>query len=266
MAPANTSKASNHTRAIVQSMIEPASSCVMGEKVRAKERVLITGGAAGIGRATAKRCRADGYEAIVIDREGSGIRADLANPEATAAALEQALRGGPITRLVNNVGVVRPGPVEEQTFTDLDLAVSLNLRCSLQCLQAVLPGMKAAGFGRVVNVSSRAALGKELRTVYAATKAALIGMAKVWALELGAYGITVNAVAPGPIRTDLFDRANPPDSPHTKAIINAIPVRRVGTPDDVANAISFLLDQRSGFVTGQTLYVCGGMTVGAAGN
>jgi 3-oxoacyl-[acyl-carrier protein] reductase len=232
----------------------------------ARERVLITGGAAGIGRATADRCRADGYEVVVIDREGNGIRADLSSPEATAAALEEALSGGPITRLVNNVGIVRPGPVEEQTPADLDLTVSLNLRCSLQCLQALLPGMKTARFGRVVNVSSRAALGKELRTVYAATKAALIGMAKVWALELGAHGITVNAVGPGPIRTELFDRANPPNSPRTKAIINAIPVRRVGTPEDVANAIAFLLDRRTGFVTGQTLYVCGGMTVGVAGN
>ena len=232
----------------------------------ARERVLITGGAAGIGWATADRCRADGYEVVVIDREGDGIRADLSSPEATAAALEEALSGGPITRLVNNVGIVRPGAVEEQTPADLDLAVSLNLRCSLQCLQALLPGMKTARFGRVVNVSSRAALGKELRTVYAATKAALIGMAKVWALELGSHGITVNAVGPGPIRTELFDQANPPNSPRTKAIINAIPVRRVGTPEDVANAIAFLLDRRTGFVTGQTVYVCGGMTVGGAGN
>jgi NAD(P)-dependent dehydrogenase (short-subunit alcohol dehydrogenase family) len=232
----------------------------------AKERVLITGGASGIGRATAERCRAEGWEAIVIDREGDGIIADLADPVATAAALETALAGGPITRLVNNVGVVRPGPVEEQSFADLEAAVSLNLRCSLQCLQALLPGMKAARFGRVVNMSSRAAQGKELRTVYAATKAGLIGMAKVWALELGEYGITANAIGPGPIRTELFDRANPPDSPRTQAIIDAVPVRRVGTPEDIAHAAAFLLDARSGFVTGQVLYVCGGMTVGAAGH
>jgi 3-oxoacyl-[acyl-carrier protein] reductase len=231
-----------------------------------RERVLITGGAAGIGRATAERCRAEGYEVIVIDREGAGIRADLSHPDATAAALDEALSGGPITRLVNNVGIVRPGPVEEQTLADLDLVVSLNIRCSLQCLQALLPGMKAARFGRVVNISSRAALGKELRTVYAASKSALIGMAKVWALELGAHGITANAIGPGPIRTELFDRVNPADSPRTKAIIDAIPVRRVGTPGDVANAVAFLLDQRSGFITGQILYVCGGMTVGASGS
>jgi NAD(P)-dependent dehydrogenase (short-subunit alcohol dehydrogenase family) len=90
-------------------------------------------------------------------------------------------------------------------------------------------------------------------------------MVKVWALELGPYGITANAIGPGPIRTELFDRANPPDSPRTQAIVNSVPVRRVGTPEDVAHAASFLLDARSGFVTGQVLYVCGGMTVGAAG-
>jgi NAD(P)-dependent dehydrogenase (short-subunit alcohol dehydrogenase family) len=230
------------------------------------ERVLITGGASGIGRAVAERCRAEGYEPVVIDREGEDlIRADLSDPEQTARALEEALRGGPITRLVNNVGVVRPGPLEEQTLADLDLVVSLNLRCTMQCAQALLPGMKEAGFGRIVNMASRAALGKELRTVYAATKAGLIGMAKVWALELGEHGITANAVGPGPIRTELFDRANPHNSPRTRAIIEAVPVRRLGTPEDVANAVAFLLDARSGFVTGQALYVCGGMTVGAAG-
>ncbi|MGL3104587.1 SDR family oxidoreductase [Bradyrhizobium sp. BR 1432] len=230
------------------------------------ERVLITGGAAGIGRATAERCKAEGYDVVVIDHLDGDIVADLSDPRSTAAALEQALKNGPITRLVNNVGVVRPNPVQEQSLADLDAAVSLNLRCALQCLQAVLPGMKAARFGRVVNMSSRAALGKELRSAYAATKAGLIAMAKVWALELGDSGITANAVGPGPIQTELFDRANPPGSSHTKAIIDAIPVRRVGTPSDVANAVSFFLDQRSGFVTGQVLYVCGGMTVGAAGS
>jgi 3-oxoacyl-[acyl-carrier protein] reductase len=230
-----------------------------------KQRVLITGAAAGIGRATAERCRAEGIDVVGIDREGADIRADLSSPDATERALEEALRDGPITRLVNNVGIVRPGPVEDQSFADLEATVSLNVRCALQCLQALLPGMKAARFGRVVNISSRAALGKQQRTVYAATKSALIGMAKVLALELGEFGVTANAIGPGPIRTELFDRANPPGAARTRAIIDAIPVRRIGTPDDVANAVAFLLDERSGFVTGQVLYVCGGMTVGASG-
>ncbi|POR54806.1 NAD(P)-dependent dehydrogenase (short-subunit alcohol dehydrogenase family) [Paraburkholderia eburnea] len=231
----------------------------------AKERVLITGGAAGIGAACAARCEADGYEAVVIDRVGDGILADLADTQATAAALERALAGGPITRLVNNVGIVVPNDAEHQTLEELELAWALNVRCAQQCMQALLPGMKAAGFGRIVNMSSRAALGKELRTAYSATKAALIGMTRVWALELGVHGITANAIGPGPIRTELFDRANPPGAPRTQAIIDAVPVKRVGTPDDISHAASYLLDARSGFVTGQVLYVCGGMTVGVAG-
>jgi 3-oxoacyl-[acyl-carrier protein] reductase len=229
------------------------------------ERILITGGASGIGAACAERGRADGYDVIVIDREGDSIRADLSDPKATASALAEALSGGPITRLVNNVGAVFPAAAEEQTLEQFDRAVALNLRCAMQCFQAVYPAMKEAGFGRVVNISSRAALGKELRTAYAATKAGLIGMTRTWALEAGRYGITVNAIGPGPIRTLLFDRANPPDAPRTKAIIEAVPVRKMGTPDDVAHAASYLLDARSGFVTGQVLYVCGGMTVGLAG-
>jgi 3-oxoacyl-[acyl-carrier protein] reductase len=227
-----------------------------------KQRVLITGGGAGIGAATAERCRAEGYEPIIIDRDSDDIRADLSNPEATAEALREALADGPITRLVNNVGMVCPAPAEEQTLAELDRVLSLNLRCAFQCMQALVPGMKAAGFGRIVNMSSRAALGKELRTAYAASKAGLIGMTRVWALEFGMHGITVNAIGPGPIRTDLFDRANPPDAPRTQKIIEAVPVKRVGTAEDVAHSVAFFLDGRSGFITGQTLYVCGGMTVG----
>jgi 3-oxoacyl-[acyl-carrier protein] reductase len=230
-----------------------------------RQRVLITGGASGIGAAIAARCRAEGFEPVIIDRVGEGIRADLSDAADTERALREALAGGPITRLVNNVGVVVPADAENQTLAEFDLAVSLNLRCAFQCMQALLPGMKEAGFGRIVNMSSRAALGKELRTAYSATKAGLIGMTRVWALELGRHGITANAIGPGPIRTELFDRANPPDAPRTRAIIESVPVKRVGTPDDVAHTASYLLDERSGFVTGQVIYVCGGMTVGVAG-
>ena len=229
------------------------------------QRVLITGGASGIGAAIAERCRAEGFEPVIIDRLGDGIRADLSDAADTERALREALAGGAITRLVNNVGIVVPADAENQTLAEFDLAVSLNLRCAFQCMQALLPGMKEAGFGRIVNMSSRAALGKELRTAYSATKAGLIGMTRVWALELGRHGITANAIGPGPIRTELFDRANPPDAPRTRAIIESVPVKRVGTADDVAHTASYLLDERSGFVTGQVIYVCGGMTVGVAG-
>lgn len=231
----------------------------------APRRVLVTGGASGIGAAIADRCRADGLDVVVVDRAGDGIRADLSDPAATAAALEEALAGGPITGIVNNVGAVFPGSAEEQTLEELDAAWSLNLRSAVQCTQALIPSMRDAGFGRIVTISSRAALGKELRSAYAATKAGLLGLTRVWALELGRHGVTANAIGPGPIATPLFEEANPADSPRTQAIVEAIPVQRMGTPEDVAHAASYFLDERSGFVTGQTLYVCGGMTVGTAG-
>ena len=157
-----------------------------------RPRVLITGGGAGIGLAAAERCYADGYAPVIIDRDVRkvpahfvAIQADLSSADDTARALTDALAGGAITRLVNNVGVVVPADAASQTLAEFDLAVSLNLRCAFQCMQALLPGMQAAGFGRIVNMSSRAALGKDLRTAYAATKAGLIGMTRVCALELG---------------------------------------------------------------------------------
>jgi len=194
----------------------------------------------------------------VIDRVGSGLIADLSDTEATARALDQALAGGPITRLINNVGVVVPAGAAEQSIEELELAWSLNVRCAMQCMQALLPGMQAAGFGRIVNMSSRAALGKELRTAYSATKAALIGMTRVWALELGRHGITANAIGPGPIRTELFDRANPPDSPRTRAIVESVPVKRVGTPEEIAGPVLFLCSEYASFITGEVFNVNGG--------
>ncbi|WP_040795802.1 SDR family NAD(P)-dependent oxidoreductase [Nocardia higoensis] len=229
-----------------------------------RERVLITGGGAGIGAAIAQRCAQEGYEPVVIDRDGDGIRADLGDPESTARALEQALADGPITRIVNNVGAVFAASAQEQTLDQFDAAWRLNLAAAVQCTQALLPGMIEQGFGRIVSVSSRAALGKADRSAYAATKAGLIGLSRVWALELGRHGITANVVAPGPIATELFRRANPADSPRTQAILRGIPVGRMGEAVDVAHCAAHFLDRRSGFVTGQVLYVCGGMTVGVA--
>ncbi len=235
--------------------------------------VLVTAGSRGIGRGIATRLTEDGYRVVNLDRvppvtllpDETFLCVDLADPAAVTTALAEVVARYAPTRLVNNAGVVRPGPLEDVTWEDLQAVVSLNLRCSIQCAQALLPAMKAARFGRIVNISSRAALGKELRTVYAATKAGLHGMTRTWALELAAHGITVNAVGPGPIGTELFHQVNPADSPRTRAIIDGVPVKRLGTPADIAHAAAFLLDDRAGFVTGQVLYVCGGMTVGQAG-
>jgi 3-oxoacyl-[acyl-carrier protein] reductase len=235
---------------------------------RLPQRLLVTGGASGIGRAVAEFGIARGWDVVVVDRlpapVGRSVLADLSDVGSTRAALEEVLADGPVTRLVNNVGAVFPAPLEEQSLDDVDRAYALNLRCAVQCTQALLPGMRAAGFGRVVNMSSRVVLGKELRTAYAASKAGLVGLTRGWALELGGHGVTVNAVGPGPIATDLFLAANPADSPRTRAIVESVPVGRLGEPVDVAHAVGFFLDDAAGFVTGQVLYVCGGLTVGAA--
>jgi len=232
---------------------------------------LVTGGATSIGWAIVEKVLAAGQRAIVFDiqqpvrpADVDFIQVDLADPKATEAALRQALAGGPITRLVNNVGIVRPAPLEEIKLEDFDAVMGVNVRCAIQCAQALLPGMKDARFGRIVNISSRTAIGKELRTVYSASKAGLLGVTKTLALELASLGITVNAVAPGPIATPGFAAANRPEDPRTQAILRAIPVGRMGQPADIANAVAFFLSDASGFVTGQVLYACGGITVGRA--
>lgn len=236
------------------------------------ESVLITGGSGGIGRAIAARAAESGWRIVNLDLRAPEsplpreifLRCDFADLAMTRAVLAEVARSDAPTRLVNNVGIVMPASLEETTVEDLQRVLDINLRSALLAAQALVPGMRAQHFGRIVNIASRSALGKELRTAYTASKAGLIGIARTWALELAADGITVNAIGPGPIATDLFRRANPDNSPKTRAIIEGVPVRRLGTPEDVAHGVAGFLDARAGFITGQVLYVCGGLTVGLA--
>ena len=233
-------------------------------------KVLLTGGSGGIGRATAKRLTADGYQIINADRVAPKnpepdeifVQVDLMNASDVRQALAPLADAADILRVVNNAGIIGPALLEDTTVADFESVVALNLRAPLLLAQLFTPGMRQAKFGRIVNIASRAALGKELRTAYSATKAGLLGMTRTWAHEQGAYGITVNAIGPGPIATELFLSGNPPDSPKTRQIIETIPVKRMGEPADIAHAVASLVDDRAGFITGQVLYVCGGMTVG----
>jgi len=142
--------------------------------------------------------------------------------------------------------------------------IDINVRAAILVTQALVPGMRARKRGRIVILGSRAALGKAGRSAYAATKGAIVSLSRTWALELARDGITVNTVAPGPVATEMFYYENPPDSPATKALLASIPVGRIGTPADVAAAVNFLLSDDASFITGQTLYVCGGLSVSTA--
>jgi 3-oxoacyl-[acyl-carrier protein] reductase len=232
---------------------------------------VVTGGSAGIGKAICERLLAQDYEVVSLARRRSdidhrrlhSIEVDLTDRRATAAAAREVAQRFAITTVIHNAGVIRPALVSEVKLDDLDALVDLHLGCAIQLVQAALPAMKERRFGRVVLLSSRAALGLQTRTSYAATKAGMLGMARTWALELAPDGITVNVVAPGPIRTDMFYDVIEAGSDKERQLAESIPVRRLGSADDVARAVSFFADPENGFVTGQVLYVCGGTSVGS---
>jgi len=232
---------------------------------------LVTGAARGIGRAIAERLAADGHSVVGCDlREAEGAfpgelsQVDLAEADATSQWLAEVTAGRTVDHVVNNAGAVFPQPLEETDLASFQAAIDINLRAALLCAQACVPGMRAKGRGRIVNIASRATAGKALRTSYAAAKAGLVGFTRTWALELGRNGITVNCVAPGPIATELFKSANPPDSPATREIMDGIPVGRIGTPEEIAAVVAFFLSDDAAYITGQTLFVCGGATIGRA--
>lgn len=229
---------------------------------------LVTGGSNGIGAAIVQSRMNLGETVVNLDRaapRGEGahsIEVDLADQAALAAVLADVTATHDVMRIVNCAGVAVTAPLEGFRAEDFSLTMTVNLLAPALIVQACLPAMKARSFGRILNISSRSALGRGLRTFYASSKGALISATRVWALELGAFGITCNAIGPGPIETELYRAANPPESPATQKVIASVPVGRLGPPEDVAVAADFFLSDQAGFVTGQTLYVCGGLTIG----
>ena len=246
--------------------------------MRLKDKVaLITGAAGGIGEATARRFAAEGARVAVNDAnaagaekvaqqiQGAGGQATAVPGDVTRRAEVEAMVGrvmaawGRVDILVNNAGIYRDAMAAKMTEEQWDQVLGVNLKGSFLCAQAVLPGMRERGWGRVVNTSSIGALGNIGQANYAASKAGVIGLTKTLALEYAKYGVTVNCVAPGATMTAMV--AGIPDNIRAK-IIEKIPMARIASPEEIANAHCFLASEEASFITGQVLFVDGGMSVG----
>ena len=228
---------------------------------------LVTGASKGIGRAVADCLAARGEQVVGIARRlddsfpGVLVSADLSDPLQRRGVIAEIMGRYPVNRLVNNVGFNQMQPLGEITADMYQQVMDTNLAALVDVTQAAVPSMREQGYGRIVNISSRSLLGRKGGSVYSAAKAAMVGFTRSWALELARDGVTVNCVAPGPIVTDMFERNNPPGSESRRVLTQAVPMGRMGTPAEVANLISYLLSDGAGFITGQTIFVCGGSSI-----
>jgi len=241
---------------------------------------IVTGGARGIGAAIAKRLAADGFAIGVLDLDEEACMATVADIEtaggrAVAAGVDVCDEGlvssavahvveklGPPTVLINNAGLTRDNLLFKMPVQDWDRVVSVHLRGPFLMTRALQGFMTEAGWGRIVNLSSTSAIGNRGQANYSAAKAGIQGFTKTLAIELGRFGVTVNAIAPGFIETDMTvataERIGVPFEEFKANVAKTVPVARTGTPDDVAAAASFFVRAESSFVSGQVLYVAGG--------
>jgi 3-oxoacyl-[acyl-carrier protein] reductase len=240
---------------------------------------IVTGAARGIGAAVARRLASDGYAVAVLDldeaacapvveqiREAGGtalaVGADVADEESAQAAVARVVEElGEPTVLVNNAGIIRDNLLFKMSLSDWDSVMAVHLRGAFLMTRAVEGFQRSAAWGRIVNLSSTSALGNRGQANYSAAKAGVQGFTKTLALELGRFGVTANAIAPGFIETEMTaataERMGMSFEDMKKAAAAQIAVGRTGTPDDIAHAVSFLASEGAGYVTGQVLYVAG---------
>jgi 3-oxoacyl-[acyl-carrier protein] reductase len=241
---------------------------------------IVTGGARGIGAAIAARLAADGMAVGVLDLDETGAKstaglivnsggraigvvADVAEAASVQGAVDQvASELGPPVVVVNNAGVTRDNLIFRMTEDDWDTVMSVHLRGAFLVTRAAQKHMVDAGFGRIVNISSTSALGNRGQVNYSAAKAGLQGLTKTLAVELGKFGVTANAVAPGFVATEMTrataQRMGITFDEYVERAAANIPVGRVGKPEDIAHVVSFLVSEGAGYVSGQVIYAAGG--------
>jgi len=241
---------------------------------------IVTGGARGIGAAIAARLAADGMAVGLLDLDEAGARntagliadgggraigllADVSDAASVAAAVDQVASDlGPPVVVVNNAGVTRDNLIFRMTDSDWDTVMNVHLRGAFLVSRAAQRHMVDAGFGRIVNISSTSALGNRGQVNYSAAKAGLQGFTKTLAIELGKFGVTVNAVAPGFVATEMTrataERLGIPFDEYVRQRAANIPVGRAGQPEDIAHVVSFLVSEGAGYVSGQVIYAAGG--------
>jgi 3-oxoacyl-[acyl-carrier protein] reductase len=231
---------------------------------------LVTGATKGIGLGISRRLANAGHLVIGVAREtpsdfpGTVVRIDLNDDEASAQAIRGLAKRHSFDGVVNNAGVGTLQSLGEIDLKALDELMRFNLHPAVNTVQAVLPAMREKGWGRIVNITSLAILGMANRTAYAASKAALTSFTRTWALELAETGITVNSVSPGPVETDLFRSVTPVGSEAERVFLARIPMGRLAKPEEIAAAVGFLLSDEASYITGQTLFVDGGGSIGKA--